>query len=219
MIPRQLLLLKFCIWRRWIAVLLQIERFHFLIFSWLHGHRQTHQMTRNEHTKSAQGCFLTLADTDNTKINTAPVHGSFNKKQKNHPNWKCWITSTMAWYWMTNLDSWTKLLCIDSATYESLVLCYKSHFIKSSCNNDHLQGHQVVINDVAKRFSMILWRMMKWALEVCTYRFPKIGRYRQHKIQLWSVHMNNKQTVLQIWKYWITSTMSWHWTLQQKCNV
>ena len=36
-----------------------------------------------------------------------------NKKQTNAQNWKCWITSTMAWHWMTNLESWTKTLCIE----------------------------------------------------------------------------------------------------------
>ena len=55
------------------------------------------------------------------------------------------------------------------------------------------------------------------ALEVCTNRFPKISRYSQHKIQRCSVHMNKKETFPQIWKYWITSTMSWHW--KANCNV
>ena len=59
-------------------------------------------------------------------------------------------------------------------------------------------------------------KMIKWSLKVCTKRFPKIGRHGQHRIQRCSVYMNKKQTILQIWKFWITSTMSWHWKLT--CN-
>ena len=38
-------------------------------------------------------------------------------------------------------------------------------------------------------------------------RFPKIGRYRQHKNQHCIVHIYKNP---QNWKYWITSTMAWH---------
>ena len=100
-----------------------------------------------------------------------------------------------------------------------LVLCYKPHFITFSCYQDHLQGHQVVISDTANEFSTKLQR--EWsdqiALKMCTTRFPKIGRYRQHKIQRCSVHMNRKQKIPQIWKFWITWAMSWHW--KANCNV
>ena len=55
----QRFLSSFCTWRRWIAVLFQIEHctplFDHLI---------------NAHTRSAQGCLGTLANIDNTKINT-----------------------------------------------------------------------------------------------------------------------------------------------------
>ena len=74
-------------------------------------------------------------------------------------------------------------------------------------------GHQVVISDTANEFSTKLQR--EWsdqiALKMCTTRFPKIGRYGQHKIQRCVVHVNKKQTIPKIWNYWITSTMSWHW--------
>ena len=70
-----------------------------------------------------------------------------------------------------------------------------------------------VFNDAAKR-------IIKWALVVCTKYFPKIDRYGQHKIQRSSVHMSKKQTIPQIWKYWITSTMSWDsWYCKSNCNV
>ena len=149
-----------------------------------------------------------------------------NKKQTITQHWKCWITSTMVWHWMTNLESWTKILCIDLASYEKSVLCYKCQFIISSCFHHHLQGHQVVINDhdAAKEFSTMLRRewskfIIKWSLEVCTIQFPKIGRYRHHNIQRCSIHLNKKQTIPQIWKYWITSTMSWHWKLKWNVEI
>ena len=41
-------------------------------------------------------------------------------------------------------------------SYESLVLCYNSHFIKSSCYHNCLHGHQAVTNDAAKEFSTML---------------------------------------------------------------
>ena len=56
----------------------------------------------------------------------------------------------------------------------------------SSCYHDHLHSHQVVINDAAKR-------MIKWALNVCTKRFPNLAD-TQHKVHRCSVHMNKKQT-------------------------
>ena len=100
-----------------------------------------------------------------------------------------------------------------------LVLCYKSHFITFSCCHDHLQRHQVVITDTANEFSTKLQR--EWsdqiALKMCTKLFPKIGRYGQHNIQRCIVHTNKKQTIPKIWKYWITSTMSWHWNAN--CNI
>ena len=70
-----------------------------------------------------------------------------------------------------------------------------------------------------RAFNDAAMRMIKSALVLGTKRFPKIGRLGQHKIQRCSVHMNKKQkqTIPQIWKYWITSTMSWH--LKANCNV
>ena len=100
-----------------------------------------------------------------------------------------------------------------------LVLCYKPHFITFSCYPDPLQGHQVVICDTAKEFITKLQR--EWSdqivLKICTKRFPKVGRYGQHKIQRCIVHMNKKQTIPKIWKYWIILTISWYW--KAKCKI
>ena len=52
--------------------------------------------------------------------------------------------------------SWTEILHINSANYEGFGFIYKSHFIVFSCYHDRLQGHQVVINDVAKEVSTML---------------------------------------------------------------
>ena len=116
--------------------------------------------------------------------------------------------------------SWTKILRINWANYEGFGFIYKSHFILfsrwwsfawTSCC--HQRCCESVFNDAEMR-------MIKWALEVCTKRFPKIGRHGHHKIQCCSVHfnhLNKKQTIPQILKYWITSTMSWHW--KANCNV
>ena len=91
------------------------------------------------------------------------------------------------------------------------VLCYNSHFITFSCYHNHLRGHHVVISDTAKEFSTMLQKRMirSITLKMCTKRFPKI--------QLCIVHMNTKQTNPKIWKYWITSTLSWHWN--SNCNI
>ena len=59
--------------------------------------------------------------------------------------------------------SWTKLLRINSANYEGFGFIYKSHFIAFSCYHNSLQGHQLVINDAAKEFSMML--RLEWSNE------------------------------------------------------
>ena len=97
-----------------------------------------------------------------------------------------------------------------------LVSCNKSHFITFSCYHNHLQGHQVVNNDAT--FNDAAKTMIKLnSTEDCTKQFPKIGRYRKHKIQRCIVCMSKKQTIPQMWQYWITSTMSWHWNAN--CNI
>ena len=72
--------------------------------------------------------------------------------------WKCGITSTMT---QTNLESSSlgPRYCVSIWQISKvLVLCYKSHFITFRFYHDHLQGHQVVINDAAKEFSTMLLR-------------------------------------------------------------
>ena len=120
---------------------------------------------------------------------------------------------------------WTKILSIRQIT-KVLGFIYKSHFkftargiqllswSSERTSRCHRRCWERVFNDAAMRM-IKSW----WALEVCTKRLPKIGRYWQHKFSaaVFTVQMNKKQTIPQIWKYWITSTMSWHG--KATCNV
>ena len=61
-------------------------------------------------------------------------------------DWKYRIISTMAGHWKTKLESWTKILCINSASFESLVLCYRSCLITFSCCHDHLLSSTILFH-------------------------------------------------------------------------
>ena len=153
--------------------MLQIYKSHFITFSCYHDHLQGHQVvisdTANEFSTKLQREWsdqiaLKMCTKRFPKIG---IYGQYkiqrcivnvNKKQTIPKIQNYWITSTMEWHWKTNLESWTKILCINSANYECLVLCYKSHFITFSCYHDHLQGSQIVINDAANEFSTMLRR-------------------------------------------------------------
>ena len=124
----------------------------------------------------------------------------------------------MAWHWKTNLESSSlgPRYCVSIRQITKvLVLCYKSHFITFSCYYDHCKEIKLSSTMVQKSFQLCCKENDQIALEVSTKRFPKIGRYRHHKIQR-CIHMNKKKTILRIWKYWIPLTVSWHW--KANCN-
>ena len=118
------------------------------IFSWLQRNIKTYS---NELLRSAQDGFRKLADTK-TQKSGLPVHCSYEEeadkssKLKELDNFEY---STMAWDWMSNLESWTKILCIDwfYATIFSLVLCLKSH---SKVSSSHPAAIMIICIDSAR---------------------------------------------------------------------
>ena len=90
---------SFCVGRRWIAVLLQVEHCYLLIFSSLQGHRQTDQIsTRGLHKSIPRNWQIQITQ-------KSTLHCSYQQESDNPQTWKCWITSTMAWRWKTNFES------------------------------------------------------------------------------------------------------------------
>ena len=165
---------------------------------------------------------------DNTKFSTTPVNGSYEQETDESSKLelldnfdygmalKLGVLNQNIVYWFGKLRNFGfKLLVQISLHHIQLLSCSSASTF--SC---HQRCCERVFNDAAKR-------MIKWALQDqwrCAHlhsaplhkTIPENWQILRDKLQHCSVHMDKKQRITQIWKYLITSTMSWHWKVN--CN-